>query len=134
MSIDTTVQAVIEECAIRSHEGSIDFATVVAKLTAVGVESYHADYRHKETTYYLPGGETYVIKLSPPSVSIAGQFDVKGIHDAIRGAQCGEVRYQEFMRLTMASGCIGYIVWVAGRHVQYLGRRGEVHTEHFPPD
>jgi hypothetical protein len=27
---------------------------------------------------------------------------------------------------------VAYTVWIAGRHVVYLGRRGETHTERFP--
>jgi uncharacterized protein YbcV (DUF1398 family) len=33
---------------------------------------------------------------------------------------------------TMDAGCVGYTVWIAGRHVAYVGRRGEVHVERFP--
>jgi hypothetical protein len=39
--------------------------------------------------------------------------------------------YPEFKALTQAAGCIGYTVWIAGRHVVYLGRRGESHVERF---
>jgi uncharacterized protein YbcV (DUF1398 family) len=127
-------QAVIEECARRSQEGSIDFGTVVKKLTAAGVESYHADYRRRETTYYFPGGQSYVAALHPPEQPIPDAFDAGGVHVAVLGAQRGEVLYPEFMRRSMAAGCVGYFVWIAGRHVQYLGRRGEQHVEHFPND
>jgi len=24
------------------------------------------------------------------------------------------------------------MVWIAGRHVTYFGRKGEMHVEHFP--
>jgi hypothetical protein len=40
--------------------------------------------------------------------------------------------YPEFLRLSRAAGCVGYVVWLAGRHVTYFGRRGETHVEHFP--
>ena len=40
--------------------------------------------------------------------------------------------YPEFKRLSMQAGCIGYWVWIAGRHVTYYGRKGETHVEHFP--
>ena len=36
------------------------------------------------------------------------------------------------MRLSMLAGCVGYIVWIAGRHVTYFGHRGEQHVEPFP--
>ena len=50
----------------------------------------------------------------------------------VRGARSGVAKYPEFPQRTLAAGCVGYIVWIAGRHVQYFGRRGEVHVEHFP--
>ncbi len=51
---------------------------------------------------------------------------------AIRGAQRAEVVYPEFLELSRAAGCVGYMVWIAGRHVSYFGRKGEVHVERFP--
>lgn len=126
-------RSVIEECARRSHEGTIDFGTVVATLAAAGVESYHANYRRGETTYYLSSGETHAVSLAAPRIPIAAAFDTEGVQAAVRGAQSGQVKYPEFVRRTMTAGCVGYLVWIAGRHVQYLGRRGELHVEHFPP-
>ena len=101
-------------------------------MIAAGIESYHADYRHGDTTYYLPSGATHAVKLAVPGLPVAEAFDARAVEAAVRGAQRGDVKYQEFMRLTMNAGCVGYIVWIAGRHVQYLGRRGETHVEHFP--
>lgn len=130
--MDAATIAVVEECAHGSHAGTIDFGTVVGKLVAAGIESYHADYRHGDTTYYLPSGATHAVQLAAPDLSVADSFDAQAVEAAVRGAQCGDVKYQEFVRLTMSAGCIGYVVWIAGRHVQYLGRRGETHVEHFP--
>jgi uncharacterized protein YbcV (DUF1398 family) len=132
MKLDPAIVSVIEDCAFQSHEGTIDFMTVVARLAAVGVESYHADYRQKETIYYLSNDSAHIVELTPPHAAIADKFDASVVQNAVRDAQRGEVKYVDFMDLTMKAGCIGYFVWVAGRHVQYFGRRGEVHTEHFP--
>ena len=132
ISMDATAIAVVEECAHGSHAGTMVFGTVVGKLIAAGIESYHADYRHGDTTYYLPSGATHAVKLAVPGLPVAEAFDARAVEAAVRGAQRGDVKYQEFMRLTMNAGCVGYIVWIAGRHVQYLGRRGETHVEHFP--
>ena len=67
-----------------------------------------------------------------PAVAIPEAFDAEAVRGAIRGAQQGTVKYPEFVHRTMASGCVGYFVWIAGRHVRYLGRRGECHVEPFP--
>lgn len=123
---------VAEDCAQRSHEGSIDFASVVRALGEAGVESYFTDYRRGEHTYYAPGGETHAIALPLPDIAIANAFDAGAVNQAVRGAQSGAVKYPEFVSRTMAAGCIGYFVWIAGRQVQYFGRRGEVHVERFP--
>ena len=40
--------------------------------------------------------------------------------------------YPEFKKLSRQAGCIGYTVWIAGRHVSYYGRKGETHVERFP--
>lgn len=125
--------AVIEQCARDSHAGTASFGAVVARLMSVGVESYFADYRRGETTYYLPTGESYTLALHAPDVPIADAFDGGEVVAAIRGSQRGEIQYPEFVRRTMGAGCVGYFVWLAGRHVRYLGRRGEDHVERFPP-
>lgn len=122
----------IESCAHGAHEGTLNFGQVVGRLTAVSVESYHADYRRAEITYYLPTGDTHVVALPMPDVAIPEAFEAAVVHEAIVGSQRGEVWYPEFLRRTQAAGCVGYVVWIAGRQVQYFGRRGEVHVERFP--
>ena len=132
MRINHESKLIIDECVKESHKGTISFGAVVERLMAIDVESYHADYRRCETTYYLASGETYITELTPLEVAIADSFDVQKIQQAVRSAQQGEIRYPEFMRQTMIGGCVGYFVWISGRHVQYLGRYGETHIEHFP--
>lgn len=130
--MDDTLRETIERCAKASQEGSAHFPDIVAALVGAGVESYFADYRANATTYYLPGGSTHAVPLAPPDVAIAQAFDAAGVQAAIRGAQSGRVMYPEFLRLSRAAGCVGYVTWLAGRHVSYFGRRGETHVERFP--
>jgi len=115
-----------------SSAGSIHFGQVIAQLMAAGVEAYHVDYRAGRSTYYLPGGETHTIGLEPPAQPVAPVFSQEGIVAAIRGAQAGTVKYPEFKRLSQAAGCASYTVWIAGCHVTYYGRKGEMHVEQFP--
>ena len=122
----------IERAAQASKNGSAHFPEIVAMLVGVGVEAYFADYRAGRTTYYLPDGSTHAVDLPSPDVAIADGFDAGGVQQAIRGAQAGRVMYPEFLRLSRAAGCVGYVVWLAGRHVSYFGRRGETHVERFP--
>lgn len=130
--METGIREVIQTCAAASYAGTRSFGDIVGALMAAGVESYQADYRHRSTTYYLPDGETSAIALKVPGAAIAERFDALALQAAIRGAQRGEVKYPEFLELSIAAGCVGYIVWIAGRHVAYFGRRGEVHVEPFP--
>ena len=115
-----------------SNAGSIHFGEVIARLTRVNVESYHVDYRAGRSVYYLPDGETLDIRMELPPEGIAVDFDGAAVRAAIAGAQRGQVMYPEFKRLSQRAGCVGYTVWIAGRHVVYLGRRGETHVERFP--
>ncbi len=97
-----------------------------------GVESYHVDYRSARATYYMPSGETLSLDVELPTQTIAHEFNATGIKQAILGAQRSEVKYPEFKKLSQAAGCIGYIVWISGKHVTYFGRNGEMHIERFP--
>lgn len=130
--MNVNAKEVIEKCSHESHAGLITFPEVLGRLIAVGVESYFADYRKKSTTYYLSNNEAHSILLDIPNIEIPSSFNKESVICAIRGAQSDIVRYPEFLKLTMMAGCIGYIVWIAGRHVSYFGRQGEVHIEHFP--
>ena len=105
---------------------------VLGRLMTVGVESYFADYRNQSTTYYLSSNEAYTVPMTMPSIETPTSFNKEGVVSAIRGAQSDMVRYPEFLKLTISAGCIGYIVWITGKHVSYFGRQGQVHIEHFP--
>ncbi len=122
----------IEKCAHESHAGLLTFPEVLGRLIKVGIESYFADYRNQSTTYYFSSNEALTIPMVMPSLEIPCLFNKESLVLAIRGAQSDAVRYPEFLKLTMSAGCIGYIVWITGKRVSYLGRQGEVHVEHFP--
>jgi uncharacterized protein YbcV (DUF1398 family) len=125
-------RAAIQATYDASNQGQIHFGEVIGQLMGVEVESYHVDYRAGRATYYLPDGATLDLFFERPLEAIAQAFDGDAVRAAILGAQQGQVMYPEFKRLSQRAGCIGYTVWIAGRHVTYLGRRGEVHTEPFP--
>lgn len=132
MPIDETTRTTLEQTTHRSHAGQLSFGESVAALIPLGVESYLADYRRGATTFYFADAATHAVALATPAVAIPDAFDAAAVRDAIGGAQRGEVHYPEFVRRTMQAGCVGYHVWISGRHVVYLGRRGETHVERFP--
>jgi uncharacterized protein YbcV (DUF1398 family) len=127
-STRTTIQATFDA----SNKGIIHFGQVIGQLMEAGVESYHVDYRCGRTTYYLPDGATMDFMFELPKNGIADTFDVDAVRAAILDAQQGRVMYPEFKLLSQLAGCVSYTVWIAGRHVAYLGRRGETHIENFP--
>lgn len=115
-----------------SSQGAIHFGQVIAQLVDAGVESYHVDYRSGRTTYYLPDGSTADFSFERPQHGITDAFDGDALRAAILGAQQGRVMYPEFKPLSQRAGCAAYTIWIAGRHVAYVGRRGETHIERFP--
>ena len=127
-----TVLSTIRDTFEASNQGTIHFGQVIGQLVGAGVESYHVDYRSGRTTYYLPDGSTADFSFERPEHGIADAWDGDAIRAAILGAQQGRVMYPEFKRLTQRAGCAVYTVWIAGRHVVYLGRQGESHIERFP--
>lgn len=133
--MNTTTEQLIRDAATGSSEGRLHFGQVIGLMIQAGVESYVADYRTGQTTYYLADDDTLRIDAghgAAPDVAIAKDFDAQAVKDAIRGAQQGTVMYPQFKRLTRWAGCVGYTVWITGRHVSYYGRNGETHVEHFP--
>ena len=131
-SMNDSTRATIQATFDASNQGNIHFGQVIGQLVGAGVESYHVDYRSGRTTYYMPDGSTADFRFEKPKDGIADAFDGGAVRAAILGAQQGRVMYPEFKKLSQQAGCVGYTVWIAGRHVVYLGRRGETHVEQFP--
>jgi uncharacterized protein YbcV (DUF1398 family) len=115
-----------------SEAGRVHFGEVVARLDSVGVESYCVDYRNNRFTYYLSDDQSLTLVTQASEVLIGNAFIATEIQAAIRQAQQGIVKFPEFKKLSKQAGCIGYTVWIAGKHVTYLGRKGEQHIEKFP--
>lgn len=130
--MDSTIIDSIKLVFSASQQGEIHFGQVIAALSAAGVESYLVDYRAKQTTYHLNDDEHLILSMSDAETQIAQNFDATVIKGAILGAQQGDILYPEFKHISMQAGCIGYIVWIAGCHVCYFGRKGEQHIEQFP--
>ena len=130
--MNAQTRALIDEAAQGSNQGCLHFGQVIGLLVQAGVEAYSVDYRARRSTYYLPDGEALDLATPMPDLAIAQGFDAAALRDAIRGAQQGVVMYPQFKQLSRQAGCVGYTVWIAGRHVSYFGRKGETHVERFP--
>lgn len=115
-----------------SESGELRFPEVVARLMEAGVECYCADLVRGEKTYYMPDGETHVVKSKLPVTAVADEYSEAGVVSAIRGAQADAIRYPEFLRQARAAGTVAYWVFLTGQRAVYLGRRGEIHVELFP--
>ena len=126
------IKSIIEQTSNKSSAGEMTFGAVVSTLMEAGVVSYFADYRSGSTTYYLQDGQHLRVEWNHAGHNIPLQFDFAALKAAILGAQKDEVRYPQFVTLSIAAGCVGYIVWISGRHVSYFGHSGEVHVEKFP--
>jgi uncharacterized protein YbcV (DUF1398 family) len=131
MNIEQT--HVIQACAQGALSGELNFPEIVGRLAKIGIERYHADYSRREITYYLPNGESLVVATHHPSHETADEFSASVIEAAVRQSQRNEHTYVDFIRKTMAGGCVGYFVQIAGRRAIYFGRDGESHVEYFPP-
>lgn len=130
--MDQETQAIIEAGVAASLAGTGNFGEHVAALMARGVESYRVDYRQRASTYFMPSGASHTVAFPALDQPIGEAFDQPAIVAAIQGSQQGVVKYPEFLERSMRAGCVGYVVWLAGRHVSYFGRRGETHVEPFP--
>jgi uncharacterized protein YbcV (DUF1398 family) len=124
---------IIQGCARGALTGELSFPEIVGRLAQIGVERYHADYSRQETTYYFPDGDSLVVAAPHAAHTTAVEFSPSAVEAAVRQSQRNEHTYIEFIRKTMAAGCVGYFVHITGRRVIYFGRSGESHVEHFPP-
>jgi uncharacterized protein YbcV (DUF1398 family) len=122
----------IYECVKASSTGELKFPQILEHLAEVGVERYHADYTRLEKTFYFDDGQTVTTTLPVESPRIEHEFTKDAIASAVLQSQRNEHTYADFLAKTMAAGCVGYFVYLIGRHAVYLGRMGETHVEPFP--
>ena len=123
---------IVEACAAGALAGSLTFPEIVGRLAQIGVERYHADYCRQEITYYLADADSHVVATPHPLQDAAREFSPAAVASAVGQSQRGEHTYLDFIRKTLAAGCIGYFVQITGRRVIYFGRDGDSHTEWFP--
>jgi len=124
---------IVQGCARGALTGEVSFPEIIGTLAQIGVERYHADYSRQEITYYLADGDSLVVATPHPAHSTGLEFSSSDVEAAVRQSQRNEHTYLDFIRKTMAAGCVGYFVQIAGRRVLYFGRNGECHVELFPP-
>jgi uncharacterized protein YbcV (DUF1398 family) len=129
----TTEQAlVILEASRAAITGEMTFPQIVGRLKELGIERYHADYSRQEKTFYFASGASMVAPLPCEDYRMGVEFSAADVKAAVTQSQRGEHSYPEFLRKTMAAGCVGYFVQIAGRRALYFGRNGETHVEIFP--
>jgi len=109
------------------------FPKVVGRLLSAGVRAYRVDLVLLRATYYdgADGGYDHALPLEN-APKISGRFDAPAVADAVRAIQQGKLGYAKFLRRIMRAGCASYAVFIAGAKVDYVGRDGQIHTEHFP--
>lgn len=130
--MDLSTTHAIQESAALSLAGQLTFPELLQRLSRAGVERYHADYTRQEITYYLATGESVVVSTSHTAHPTGKTFDARAVADAVKQSQRNEHSYADFVRKTMAAGCVGYFVQITGQKVLYFGRNGECHIERFP--
>ena len=130
--MDTNVKAVMEECSKDSDEERFTFPEVVMKLAGAGIERYHTDLCRNEKTYYLPDGQSHVVRSPAHNTLPAREFSPADVSAAVRTIQAGKIGYREFCTRVAAAGCVGYFVTLTGRRAVYYGRTGEEFVEWFP--
>ncbi|UFN50843.1 DUF1398 domain-containing protein [Roseomonas sp. OT10] len=129
--MDRGLESVLRDCTQGSDEGRLDFPEVLRRLSAAGIERYHADLARAERTYYLPDGRSHRLPAQAGGAAAAA-FSATGVEAAIRAVQARSLSYREFCDRIGAAGCVGYLVSIPGRRAVYYGRTGETHVEPFP--
>lgn len=110
----------------------VSFPERILNLSKIGIERYYVDLMKLEITYYSHDGGSHIeympIENIPP---LAINFDKVKVIEAIRASQQGKIDYLTFLREIIAAGTVSYTVYLDGRQVNYVGRKGEYHIENF---
>src|ERR1044071_1531421 len=124
---------IILETARQTLHGTISFPEVVGQLLEAGVEYYHVDYVRMQKTFYSGEGDAVVTPVTyeglPP---VAANFNAAALRADILDSQRHGQKYRDFTRRAMEAGTQGYLAFLRGKRVTYIGRQGDQHTEWFP--
>ena len=74
--MDRAIHDVMVEASRASDEGNQSFGEIVKQLADAGVERYHQDFLRSERTYYLPDGESEVVRNAAVAATPAPLFSV----------------------------------------------------------
>jgi len=130
--MDSRIKEVVVEATRASDEERATFGEVVKNLARAGIERYHTDLLRGEKSYYLPDGESEVVKGNAVAATPARNFSATGVDAAVRAIQAGKIQYGTFCEQISEAGCVGYMVSLAGQRAVYYGRTGDSHVEWFP--
>ena len=124
---------IIMEVSNATLNGTLSFPEVVSRLIATGVEYYHVDYVGLQKTFYSATGDRVITPITYENLpSVAPELDSEALRAAILDSQTQGQKYRDFTARAMKAGVQGYIAFLRGQRVTYLGRAGDQHTEWFP--
>lgn len=124
---------ILRDCTKLAFENKITFPEVVKRMAGTGVERYCADLVKLEKFIYSAAGGCHVEPLPlTEAPKVATEFSESGVKEALKAVQSGQIGYAEFLRRIMRAGVVFYDVFIDGRRVIYVGRKGEFHVEKFP--
>ena len=110
----------------------VSFPERIQNLSKMGIERYYVDLMKLEIIYYSQDGDFYVEPMLIDNIpEIAINFDKEKVIEAIRANQQGKIDYQTFLREVIEAGTVSYTVYLNGKQVIYVGRKGESHIENF---
>jgi len=127
--MNANVKVVVVEASRASDEERVTFGEVVMSLMKAGVERYHADLPRGEKTYYLPNGQSEIVRGDAVRIPPAEAFSAGGVDAAVRAIQAGQIQYKTFCNRVAEAGCVGYHVSLVGKRAMYYG---DSHVEWFP--
>ena len=125
--------SVIHACTAGALQGTISFPETLRRLSAIGIERYHADLIRMEKVFYGNDDRSLIERLPVENApAVAETFDAGMVQATIRESQQGRIDYPEFLRRIMAYGAASYTIFIDGGHAVYHGRKGENYVEIFP--
>jgi uncharacterized protein YbcV (DUF1398 family) len=119
---------VINECINKD----LSFPEQVKRLSEIGIERYYADLFRMEKIFYARNGESCIERIPIDMPKTADDFNETKVIEVLRLIQKEEINYSTFIRGIVAAGTVSYTVYIDGRQVIYVGRKGEAYIEKFP--
>ena len=125
---------ILRTAAEQALSNQNSFQDMCRKFLLAGIESAHFDLIANRLTCYTPEGRVFDEPFYFEGPRVADAFSEESIIENYNALLKHKLSLHEFFAFIMLAGTTGFTIYLLGKKVLFLGRRGENHLEQLQHD